>query len=45
MSEIVKDNDVMERKIISISKKRQITIPLKYYKHLKNQTKILSNNK
>lgn len=24
----------MERKIISVSKKRQITIPLKFYKHL-----------
>ena len=34
MSAIAKDNDAMERKIISVSKKRQITIPLKYYKHL-----------
>ena len=34
MSAILKENDTMERKIISVSKKRQITIPLKYYKHL-----------
>jgi bifunctional DNA-binding transcriptional regulator/antitoxin component of YhaV-PrlF toxin-antitoxin module len=26
--------DIMDRKIISVSKKRQITIPLKFYKHL-----------
>jgi len=34
MSAILKENDAMERKIISVSKKRQITIPQKYYKHL-----------
>jgi bifunctional DNA-binding transcriptional regulator/antitoxin component of YhaV-PrlF toxin-antitoxin module len=27
--------DIMDRKIISVSKKRQITIPLQFYKHLK----------
>ncbi len=29
------ERDIMERKIISVSKKRQITIPLKFYEHLK----------
>ncbi|SDB82163.1 hypothetical protein SAMN05421734_101179 [Pelagirhabdus alkalitolerans] len=28
------ERDQMDRKIISVSKKRQITIPLKYYKYL-----------
>jgi bifunctional DNA-binding transcriptional regulator/antitoxin component of YhaV-PrlF toxin-antitoxin module len=28
------ERDVMNRKIISVSKKRQITIPLQFYKHL-----------
>lgn len=27
-------SDFMDRKIINVSKKRQITIPLKFYKHL-----------
>ena len=31
----IMERDVMERKIISVSKKRQITIPLQFYKHLK----------
>ena len=35
MSTINMERDIMERKIISVSKKRQITIPLKFYKHLK----------
>ncbi|NQS76931.1 MAG: AbrB/MazE/SpoVT family DNA-binding domain-containing protein [Peptococcaceae bacterium] len=26
--------DIMDRKIISVSRKRQITIPLQFYKHL-----------
>jgi len=34
MDATVMDYDNMDRKIISVSKKRQITIPLKYYKHL-----------
>lgn len=34
MSSSVMERDNMDRKIISVSKKRQITIPLKYYKHL-----------
>jgi bifunctional DNA-binding transcriptional regulator/antitoxin component of YhaV-PrlF toxin-antitoxin module len=28
------ERDIMDRKIISVSKKRQITIPLQFYKHL-----------
>lgn len=28
------ERDIMDRKIISVSKKRQITIPLKFYNHL-----------
>jgi bifunctional DNA-binding transcriptional regulator/antitoxin component of YhaV-PrlF toxin-antitoxin module len=35
ISTIVMGRDIMERKIISVSKKRQITIPLQFYKHLK----------
>jgi len=34
MNAHTKKHDPMDRKIISISKKRQITIPLKYYRHL-----------
>lgn len=34
MSTITMERDIMDRKIISVSKKRQITIPLKFYKHL-----------
>lgn len=34
MNAISMEREQMERKIISVSKKRQITIPLKYYKHL-----------
>ncbi len=34
MNATVMERDNMDRKIISVSKKRQITIPLKYYKHL-----------
>ena len=34
MNAAVMERDNMDRKIISVSKKRQITIPLKYYKHL-----------
>lgn len=34
MNETLLERDAMDRKIISVSKKRQITIPLKYYKHL-----------
>ena len=34
MNATLMERDNMERKIISVSKKRQITIPLKYYKHL-----------
>lgn len=30
----VVERDIMDRKIISVSKKRQITIPLQFYKHL-----------
>ncbi len=30
----VMERDIMDRKIISVSKKRQITIPLQFYKHL-----------
>lgn len=28
------ERDIMDRKIIRVSKKRQITIPLQFYKHL-----------
>ena len=28
------ERDIMDRKTISVSKKRQITIPLQFYKHL-----------
>lgn len=28
------ENDIVDRKTISVSKKRQITIPLQFYKHL-----------
>ncbi len=28
------ERDIMSRKIINVSKKRQITIPLQFYKHL-----------
>ncbi len=34
MNATLMERDNMDRKIISVSKKRQITIPLKYYKHL-----------
>ncbi|OWZ83220.1 AbrB/MazE/SpoVT family DNA-binding domain-containing protein [Natranaerobius trueperi] len=34
MSAISMERDQMDRKIISVSKKRQITIPLEFYKHL-----------
>ncbi|PRR78456.1 hypothetical protein CLLI_15400 [Clostridium liquoris] len=34
MPTIVMERDIMDRKIISVSKKRQITIPLQFYKHL-----------
>lgn len=34
MSTIAMERDIMDRKIISVSKKRQITIPLQFYKHL-----------
>ena len=34
MSTINMERDIMDRKIISVSKKRQITIPLQFYKHL-----------
>ncbi|SHK41445.1 AbrB/MazE/SpoVT family DNA-binding domain-containing protein [Paramaledivibacter caminithermalis] len=34
MNATVMERDNMDRKIISVSKKRQITIPLKFYKHL-----------
>ena len=30
----IKERDIMNRKIISVSRKRQITIPLQFYKHL-----------
>ncbi len=35
MSTVAMERDSMDRKIISVSKKRQITIPLQFYKHLK----------
>ncbi len=35
MSTVAMERDSMDRKIISVSKKRQITIPLKFYEHLK----------
>ncbi|NLK44248.1 MAG: AbrB/MazE/SpoVT family DNA-binding domain-containing protein [Tissierellia bacterium] len=35
MSICTVERDIMNRKIISVSKKRQITIPLHFYKHLK----------
>ena len=34
MSISIVERDIMNRKIISVSKKRQITIPLQFYKHL-----------
>ncbi len=34
MNAHAKKHDPMDRKIISVSKKRQITIPLKYYRQL-----------
>jgi len=34
MPTIAVERDIMDRKIINVSKKRQITIPLKFYKHL-----------
>lgn len=34
MSTISLERDQMERKIISVSQKRQITLPLPFYKHL-----------
>ncbi len=34
MPTIAMERDIMDRKIISVSKKRQITIPLQFYKHL-----------
>jgi bifunctional DNA-binding transcriptional regulator/antitoxin component of YhaV-PrlF toxin-antitoxin module len=34
MPTIATECDIMDRKIISVSKKRQITIPLQFYKHL-----------
>ena len=35
MSETAMERDIMKHKIISVSKKHQITIPLQFYKHLK----------
>jgi bifunctional DNA-binding transcriptional regulator/antitoxin component of YhaV-PrlF toxin-antitoxin module len=35
MPTIAMERDFMNRKIISVSRKRQITIPLQFYKHLK----------
>lgn len=34
MPATARERDIMDRKIISVSKKRQITIPLQFYKHL-----------
>ena len=34
MSANAVERDIVDRKIISVSKKRQITIPLQFYKHL-----------
>ena len=34
MSVNITERDIVNRKIISVSKKRQITIPLQFYKHL-----------
>lgn len=34
------ERDIMDRKIISVSKKRQITIPLKFYKHLNLESEV-----
>ena len=35
-----KERDPMERKIINVSKKRQITIPLKFYKKLSLENEV-----
>lgn len=40
MNTTLMERDIMDRKIISVSKKRQITIPLKYYKHLGLDNKV-----
>ncbi len=40
MSAIAMERDTVDRKIISVSKKRQITIPLKFYKHLNLENEV-----
>lgn len=34
------ESDIMDRKTISVSKKRQITIPLQFYKHLNLENEV-----
>lgn len=41
MATISLGRDSMKRKIISVSKKRQITIPLQFYKHLKLGSEVI----
>lgn len=45
MSRIAMEPDIMNRKIISVSKKRQITIPLQFYKHLELGSEVDGNMK
>ena len=40
MPTIAMERDLMNRKIISVSKKRQITIPLQFYKHLDLESEV-----
>lgn len=40
MPTIAMERDIMDRKIISVSKKRQITIPLQFYKHLELESEV-----
>ncbi|MDK2919005.1 MAG: hypothetical protein PWQ37_1738 [Candidatus Petromonas sp.] len=36
----IMERDIMDRKVISVSKKRQITIPLQFYKHLNIKSEV-----
>lgn len=40
MPATARERDIMDRKIISVSKKRQITIPLQFYKHLNLESEV-----
>lgn len=40
MPTTVRKGDFMDRKIINVSKKRQITIPIKFYEHLDLESEV-----